>query len=346
MGHARFDRVVLDYQNRRRSADGSLVVRGRFARTGIQTYLNDDGSERIEYRPPDEVKSSASTFEGVAVTDCHPSTMVDSATWSSLARGHVQGITITDGPDEESWLEGDFHIKDGILIDRIERGERPELSAGYFCDEDDKPGEYKGTAYHCAQRGIVGNHVASIPGGTARAGREARLLLDSAGNQLPPEGGKETPKMDEQEAKLVALTLERDQLKARTDALTGEVDQLKAKLAEANDPKRIDAAVKARFDLVDRARRLGGDDMDVTGSDNDVRVRALNAVGVKVDGRSDAYVEARMDAEIEKLDSESGHTVADAIDSTPHVQPPETDWLQPVWDARERLLADQHGEED
>jgi len=343
----RYDLITLDYGAQRRSADGSLVVRGRFARTGLQTYRNEDGSERIEYRAPDEVSSSAPTFEGVAVTDTHPAGMVNAKSWSSLARGHVQNISLTsDGPDGESWLEGDFHFKDAALIDRIERGERPELSAGYFCDEDATPGEYRGKPYHFSQRGITGNHVASIPGGTARAGREARLLLDSNGNQIPPDGGveKETKNMDEHETKLVALTSERDQLKARTDALTAEVDQLKAKLAEANDPKRIDAAVRARFDLVDRARKLGGAEMDVSGSDADIRVRALNAVGVKVDGRSDAYVEARMDAELERIDSEN--TVADAIDTAPHGQPAEADWLQSVWDARDRMIADQLGEED
>lgn len=341
----RFDRVVLDYQARKRAADGSLVVPGRFARTGLQAYRNEDGSDRIEYRPPDAVSASAPTFEGVAITDLHPTTMVDAANWRDVARGHVQGVSFVDGPEGESWLEGSFHVKALDLIDAIERGERPELSAGYFCDEVREPGEYKGQKYHCSQAGIVGNHVASIPSGTARAGREARLLLDSTGNQAPPwTDGKEGEDMAEHDSEFTTLATERDGLRAKVDSLAAEVDALKAKLSEASDPGKLEAAVKARVELVDRARKLGGPTMDTTGSDRDIRARALEAVGVKTDGRSDAYVEARLDAEIERM--AQGTTIAEAVGEVTREQREKQDWLAPVWAARDAYLARLDGDDE
>jgi hypothetical protein len=251
VGNIRFDKILLDYRELRKQADGSVVVPGQFARTGLQTYHNEDGSERVEYRSPDEVKASAPSFEGKAITDMHPSGMVDAGNWQTLARGHLQNVVYVDGGAEESWLKGDFHFKSKALIDLVERGERPELSGGYFCDEIEEPGEYQGTPYHCVQRGIVGNHVASIPAGTARAGRDARLLLDSDGNQVPP--GRDTRKdgenMNEYEIKIngVPFRFTSDQAakaaleqaleagpRARTDAETAvRVADAKVQAAEA-----------------------------------------------------------------------------------------------------------------
>jgi len=341
MALARYDRIVLDYESRRRSADGSLVVPGRFARTGLQSYEQHDGTARVEYRSREEVVASAPTYEGVTVTDLHPAGMVDASSWASVARGHVQGIHVVDGDDGEAWLEGVFYVKDGELADRIERGERPELSAGYYADEDPTPGEYKGRPYHARQTGIVANHVAAIPDGTARAGRGARLLLDSTGDQTPPGGGVEVDSMEDQ-GRLDAMTAERDQLRARLDSLEAEAAGLKRDLATAQDPARMDAAIKSRLALVDQARRLGG--TEITGTDDEIRRRALEAVGVKLAAdRSAAYVEARFDAELERI---SEDTMGEAIGAVVHDQRPATDPLAAVWAARDRYLDRVDREED
>ena len=397
MGKLRFDRITLDYQARRRAADGSLIVPGLFARSGCQTYHNADGSERIEYRAAEMVRASASTFEGVSICDEHPTSFVSADNWAQLAKGHVQGIEAVD-EDGECWLKGLFHFKSRDLVDRVERGERPELSAGYYADEVDSPGLYKGQSYHCEQANVVGNHVASIAGGTARAGRGARLLLDSTGNQLPPgdrrDGQQQEMSMDEFEVvlggvtykvkadttarqaltahlaqaqglqaavdtqrtradgeatKVVTLTAERDTAKGRADALATEVADLRAKLADATDTKRIDALVKARAELVEKARRLGGHAIDTTGTDHELKIRALDAAGVKLSDdqrKSAAYVDARLDAAIERQQElrDAGELTidevlggrADALDTT--------DPLDEVFEARARYLADQRND--
>jgi hypothetical protein len=393
----RYDRVEFDRASIREAADGSLVIRGRFARTGLQTYHNDDGSERVEYRSDAEVRASAPTFEGKGLTDLHPRRMVSPDNWRDVGRGHLQGVTYvaakSDG--DEGWLEGDFHVKSRDLIDAIKRGDRSELSAGYYADEDPTPGNYRGQPYHARQTGIVANHVAVLPSGTARAGRGARLLLDSNGNQLPPgdrrDGLTMERQMDEFEvvlggvtfkvkadatarqaltahlaqaqglqaavdtqrsradseaARVATLTTERDAAKGRADAASAEVADLKAKLADATDQKRIDARVRARADLVEKARRLGGPDVDVEGTDLEIKVRALDAFGVRLDDeqrKSSAYVDARVDAALERLVEleDSGElTVHDALDYVTHSQRSNrADPLRAVWDARDRMLA-------
>jgi hypothetical protein len=353
MGTLRFDRVTLDRTTARRHADGSLVVRGRFARTGLQTYHNEDGSERVEYRSPAVVRDSAATFEGSTITDQHPAGMVRAESWNTVARGHVQGISYVDeGPDGEGWLEGSFHVKDASLATAIERGDRQELSAGYFCDAHDGPGEYKGQPYHCEQAGIVGNHVAALPFGTARAGRGARLILDSNGNQLPPEGEGSTQenRMSENEiAEAVRLARsDADSAKARADALEAEVATLKAKLAEATDPARIDALARARADLVETVRRLAGPEIDTSGSDHEIRVRALDAIGVKLsDGQkaSEAYVNARVDAALDYIGDSDGATVADAIDPTPRAAKA-SDPIAELFAKHAAYIDSLHGEEN
>jgi hypothetical protein len=199
----------------------------------------------------------------------------------------------------------------------------------------------------------VGNHVAALPFGTARAGRGARLILDSNGNQLPPygEGLTQEKKMNESEiAEAVkAARSDADSAKAKADALEAEVATLKAKLAEATDPARIDALARARADLVETVRRLAGPEVDTSGSDHEIRVRALDAIGVKLTDEqktSEAYVLARVDAALEYVSDGDGVTVADAIDPTPRAQAAKSDPLADLFAKHAAYVDSLHGEEN
>jgi hypothetical protein len=108
-----------------------------------------------------------------------------------------------------------------------------------------------------------------------------------------------------------------DEATARADEAEQKIRQLEAKLEEATDPARIDAAARARAELVDAARRVAQKtELDTTGSDRDIMVRALAASGVpSLDDKSDDYVRARFDARIDAIKIEDQKPkVVDFID--------------------------------
>lgn len=362
----RYASVKLDSSRRRRSEDGALIVPGRLARTGIQQYNHGDGTVLHEYRPPDEVfdGEAVASFDGLTATDLHPDAgMVTPDTFRNLSRGHIQNPR-QDG----DWLTVDFYIKDGELISLIESGERTELSAGYLATLDMTPGTTpSGERYDAVQRGIRGNHAAVLPSGHARAGRQARLL-DSNNNEIiyMPQEGQEMKRMSDIKITIdgIAYTLQGDDTAkqaldrlvataaanvaaveaatARADEAEQKASQLEADLAKATDPARIDAMTRARAELVDSARRVAQKkDLDVTGSDRDIMLRALDASGVpKLDDKSDDYVRARFDARLEalKADAEKPKVsdFANAVDK--HAATGSRQRFQGLADARARAL--------
>ena len=327
----RFDRFTLDATVRRRDADGSLIVRGRGCRSGLQTYHNADGSERIEFRSPDEVRRSAATYEGITVTDQHPAEFVTPANWQDVARGHYRNVVSVDGEDGETWLEGDVVIQHGDLIEKVEHGERKELSGGFYCDTDVTPGTYRDSPYHCAQIGVVANHLAVIRENEARAGSGARLMLDSKGSQVPPGAPGErrrtmkvkinridcevddslAPAIEAdfaaRDESLVAQTKLASAASARADSAEADVARLKADLETARDPATLDARAAERSTLLERAAIVAGKRIESKGSPVDLMVEALKAGGEDVLAtvdqakRADAvyldtFVAARFDA--------------------------------------------------
>lgn len=331
--YRRFDRVVLDAGKAlRRESDGALVVPGRFARTGLQTYQNEDGSPRIEYRSKDVVLASAHTFEGITVTDDHPADFVGPSNWRLLAHGHVQNVRTVD--DDETWLEADFVISSGALADAIERKERKELSAGYYCDFIEGAVEYRGQHADGQQSGIVGNHVATLREGEARAGRGARMMIDSAGHEILPVGERKdiamkfTVRVDgvdyeieaPTQALAQAIAKERAQHeeaiaaeRARADeadkraskaeaelaASTKALDGVKAELNDARDPARRARDAAELQELTEKAQIVAGKKIDATGTPHEIRMAALKAGGedvmesIPADRKEDStYVEA------------------------------------------------------
>lgn len=193
MSVLRWDRAALSRAGK--TPSGGLRLRARIARTGLQSYRQPDGSTRWEYRPAEEVfaDESLASFVGAPLTLGHPSA-VSPASWARDAVGLVSAqpdrTTLHDGHD---WLEVFVDINRADAIAQVERGDLQELSVGYRADFDPTPGEFNGKRYDGIQRRIRANHVALLPRGNARAGREARLLtdadevtlwLDGAGDQL------------------------------------------------------------------------------------------------------------------------------------------------------------------
>ncbi len=155
--------------------EGYLRVWGRTARVGTQLYRRADGSQVREYRPPEEVSNpeSLSTFGMTPVTYDHPPSLLDSTNTKLYQTGYSGSkVHYSNG-----FVEVCLTITDADSIEKINRGDATELSAGYKVDYDPTPGVTpEGEAYDGIQRNIRVNHIAVVPRG--RAGPEVRLLLD------------------------------------------------------------------------------------------------------------------------------------------------------------------------
>jgi len=156
--------------------EGYLKVWCKAARVGTQLYTRGDGSQVREYRPEDEVSDpdSLASFGMKAVTLNHPKVLLDSKTTKLHQVGHAGShVRFSDG-----FVEVALVITDQDAIESIERGDTQEVSAGYRVDYDPTPGVTPtGESYDGIQRNIKVNHIALCS--RARAGRNARLLLDS-----------------------------------------------------------------------------------------------------------------------------------------------------------------------
>ena len=156
--------------------EGYLKVWCKAARVGTQLYTRGDGTQVREYRPEDEVSNpdSLASFGMKAVTLNHPKVLLDSKTTKLHQVGHAGShVRFSDG-----FVEVALVITDQDAIDAVQRGDAQEVSAGYRVDYDPTPGVTpNGESYDGIQRNIKVNHIALVA--RARAGREARLLLDS-----------------------------------------------------------------------------------------------------------------------------------------------------------------------
>lgn len=151
---------------------GTARIKTNIARIGVLDYPG-----RREFRPPEQVfkADSLATLRGVPVVDIVDHTdFVRPADFRRKALGFV----------EEAHRDGDFivgtlHVHDGETIERIRRGERLDVSAGYLAPTDARPGTWRGEKYDAVQRDIIYNHVALCPPGRGRSGPEVGLKLDT-----------------------------------------------------------------------------------------------------------------------------------------------------------------------
>jgi hypothetical protein len=177
MAEKRFDAGRLGKVER--TPQGGVRVPAALTRVGILTYRNPDGSTRREYRPPSEVfrADSLDTLRSAPVTEGHRA-WVTPENYRSVNLGQVaEGSIRQDGQAVASKLV----IQDGDALARVDSGELSEVSLGYTLDYDPTPGMTpSGERYDGVQKNIKYNHVALLPAGGGRAGRDIALRLDSA----------------------------------------------------------------------------------------------------------------------------------------------------------------------
>lgn len=245
---AHFDRGTINL-------DGSKVVRTKFGylrvpatvtRTGVLTYRLPDGRIERRLRHPDDVFDSQSlaTLAGVPATEDHPfyrggPVMLDAETTKDWQVGFTG--------DKAERLEGDLvgthiTITDKDAIAAIDSGELCEISCGYTADREEVPGVYNGEPYDVRQRNIVYNHVALCRPGTARAGRDMRLHLDSeAAVEVSDSVNDTTEEMN----MLVKMNIGGKEVEVHKDAVAviqGHLDSLQGQLDSVEASKRAAVA--------------------------------------------------------------------------------------------------------
>lgn len=156
-----------------RLSSGALRLKANMTRTGVLAYDTGD-----EYRPESEVfapESLASLRSAPVVVGHPPSGEVTLDTWKELAVGHVESV-YRDG----QFVSGTIIINDPDTIDMLESGELSELSPGYTAKTEWGSGKGPdGKPFTSTQRFIRYNHIALLPDGMGRSGREVRVRTDS-----------------------------------------------------------------------------------------------------------------------------------------------------------------------
>lgn len=154
--------------------DGYLRAYMRLARVGEMTYLNTDGTKRVEVLTPNELfrKDSYDTFKMLPVTLGHPSEPVNPSNARIYTRGATGHTIIADG--EFLGIVGTVFDKD--TIEAIATGKASQVSPGYRVKTTPR------TDGKLLQQGRIGNHVAAVT--VARGGEGVRFVLDSADSPL------------------------------------------------------------------------------------------------------------------------------------------------------------------
>lgn len=316
----RFDSGTLG--KAKRTPQNGIRVDARLTRVGVFAYRQPDGSMRRELRPSEEVfrADSLASLQGAPVTDLHHG-LVTSKNWRDLTVGHAGDTVRKDG----RYVAGELVVQDEREIELVENGERCDVSLGYRCRFDATPGVFEGEAYDGVQRDIVYNHVALLPKGHGRAGRDVSLRLDSNGDEVPQphqlpiptrrttmqtkaniDGIEHEVGNDSARQAIEKTVGERDALRTRLDSMQKEIDAAKKAAAENADPAKIRAAVIARVALEQTARKVLPETERLDGlSDREVMEKAIVVLekDARFDGKSDEYVRAYFDGSVGRAEA-------------------------------------------
>lgn len=316
------------------------------------------------------------------VKDLQVGSLGDNPSWTNQEMNYEGFLRnwkeVTDGLN----VAVDMVITQKTAIDAVVNGKQG-LSMGYTCDIEkaDAGATWCGVEYDYIQRNIRYNHCAIVDEG--RAGDNAKIELREDSNDavlediLTANGGTtmlkklnldgidyeaeesvikayhsekkraddavaELEKYKKDSAKdLSVMTADRDTQKERADKAE---DELKAFKETAFDQTKLDAAVKARMELLRNAEKAGIT-VKEDAKDEDLKKAIILKVFPKanLDGKDSAYIDARYDATVETLADNADAGARQVVaGGTPETKTDSVD------DARERMIArmKNHGKED
>lgn len=247
--------------------------------------------------------------------------------------------------DPEDYIQQQVTFYDKQAIRQIRDGERTELSLGYMCELEDSPGTWNGAEYDFIQRNISYNHLSLVDRARGGAQCKVLMDgLDSIEGSPPHlhmqcdgisfietierndmkvfmADGKEFKVDDSVYELLKGMNEGTEALKATMDAKQADADKVQATLdaltakhdaADNDDAKKkekevFDAAVTVRVELETKAGKIVKDSL--TGlSDREIKEKVIKHIApdVKLDGKSDAYVDASFDITVDGYKAPKG----------------------------------------
>ena len=336
MDHKFTDTVTLD--GTRLTSDGYLTASVRVARTGVQYYsgveidptnqhgLRDRARVGV-YRPESEVfnKDSLASLAHRPVTIDHPPVVVDASNWKTYAVGQIGDEVARDG----DFIRVPMTLMDSAAIDAVKGGKR-ELSAGYLCELEFADGvTAAGEDFSATQKNIKFNHLSVVS--AARAGSQARIgdgsinwgtspihttdtetkrmtmrtvLVDGLSVETTEAGAQAIAKLTADAAR---ATADHAAAVAALDAKLATADAALAKAEAERDAAQakvlsdadLDKAAAARGDLIAKAKALAPNVVTDGKPALDIKKAVLVDRKINLDGKSDAYIEARFDTLVE-----------------------------------------------
>lgn len=282
--------------------EGFIVDKPIIGRAGLLTYINADGSRRIEYRPPDEAfkADSLASIRGKPITLGHAA-MVNA--------GNAQNVKIL-GTVLSGGVQDGNNIRADVSIYTLPTDAR-ELSCGYRLDLDETPGTTPdGQHYDAIQRNIRYNHLAVVLKGRAGV---ARLNMDGSQEIEDDEGGNknmakirldngieyecaEEVRVEYEKARADKAQLAKnyETMKGKFDAAEAKAAQYKKEAEEAakTSGEKFDAAVKERVQMLDLASKHQLNKPE-TMTNKDIKIaiiKKVNGDSINLDGKSDEYI--------------------------------------------------------
>lgn len=290
-----------------RTDEGFIKDTPVLTRTGVFIYRNHDGSERREYRPPEEVfnADSLAAYAGIPITKGHPGKVT-----SANAANHTIGTVLTPARQDGDNLIADIVIHDVAVVNAGSK----ELSVGYELDLDETPGiAPNGERYDAIQRNIKPNHLAIVSKG--RAGN-ARLNMD--GNEedaesngdvnmtklrldngieydAAPEVIQAYNKLNQDKAEIIAA---KDKAEARADSAEADLKKLQAEQDKFKQDALTVARERLELEAVAKAHNV---EFKQDSADREIKIGVIKAIrgdSLSMDGKSDDYVAAAFDMAI------------------------------------------------
>ena len=180
------------------------------------------------YRPADELKKGAETFNNLPLLDKH----IEDGAEKEEAKKHRVGSLGDKVKFNAPYLQNSLIVYDQKAIDKVEDGSQKELSCAYRYDPIKQSGEFGGQRYDFVMSNIRGNHVALVEEG--RAGSDVVVADENTtknGEKQMADENKEASEVDvkdkESTKKPVTADAEIDKRKAIDEIggmLKGKVD--------------------------------------------------------------------------------------------------------------------------